>query len=81
MEFQSDTHILQIIIQQKLADKEFGKELGFKGIKFPVKVRDRHELEKKKKRFPLVLPFLVIKIRKNIHSMNHFVKKTMLINY
>ena len=29
------------------SDKDFAKELDFKGIKFPVKVRDMHKTEKK----------------------------------
>ena len=29
------------------ADKEFGKKLAFKGIKFPVQIRDIHKIEKK----------------------------------
>ena len=29
------------------ADKDFAKKLDFKGIKFPVKIRDIHKMEKK----------------------------------
>ena len=29
--------------------KDFAKRLDFKGIKFPVKIRDIHKIEKKKK--------------------------------
>ena len=29
------------------ADKEFAKQLAFKGIKFPVKIRDFHKIEQK----------------------------------
>ena len=29
------------------ADKDFAKRLGFKDIKFPVKIRDIHKIEKK----------------------------------
>ena len=29
------------------ADKDFGKKLAFKGIKFPVQIRDIHKIEKK----------------------------------
>ena len=31
------------------ADKDFAKRLDFKDIKFPVKIRDIHKIEKKKK--------------------------------
>ena len=34
------------------ADKDFGKKLAFKGIKFPVQIRDIHKIEKK--RIPMV---------------------------
>ena len=30
-----------------IADKEFSKKLDFKDIKFPVRIRDIHKLEKK----------------------------------
>ena len=30
-----------------IADKEFAKKLSFKGIKFSVKIRDIHKIEKK----------------------------------
>ena len=33
------------------ADKEFAKKLDLKNIKFPVKIRDIHKFEKKKKEF------------------------------
>ena len=66
----------------KKADKDFAKKLDFKvSIKFPVKVRNIHKIEKKKNFIALV--FLVIKIRKNIQIMNqkNVVKKNMLIYY
>ena len=46
------------------ADKDFPKKLDFKDIKFPFKIRDI-----RKKRIPLALVFLVMKIRKNIQFM------------
>ena len=48
---QSNTDILQIIssFSKNQLTKNFGKELDFKGIKLPVKVRDIHKIEKKKK--------------------------------
>ena len=39
----SDHHPLRIT----QADKDFAKKLDFKNIKFPVKVRDIHKIEKK----------------------------------
>ena len=62
------------------ADKDFSKRLDFKDIKFPVKTRDIHKIEK---RIPLALVFLVMKIHENIQSMNqnNAVKTTMLIYY
>ena len=47
------------------ADKDFGKKLAFKGI-------NQYKLEtftKSKKRIPMVLVFLFMKIRKNIQFM------------
>ena len=47
----SDTCILKIITQQESqADKDFAKRIDFKGIKFPVKIRDIHKIKKKKKK-------------------------------
>ena len=60
------------------ADKDFTKKIDFKHMKFPVKVRDIHKIEKKKKN-PSALMFLDIKIKKNIQSMyqKNVVKKNM----
>ena len=41
------------------------KKLDFKDIKFPIKVRDIHKIEKKKKKKPLGLVLLVMKVNKN----------------
>ena len=62
-------------------DDGFSKKLDFKDIKFPVKVRNIHTIEKKIILSTLV--FLVMKIRKNIKSMyqKNVVKKNMLIYY
>ena len=43
------------------------KKLDFKDIKFPVKVRDIHKIERKKT--PLELVFLVMTIKKNSQFM------------
>ena len=48
------------------ADKNFAKKPDFKDIKFPVKIRDIHKIEKK---IPSALAFLVMKIKKNIQSL------------
>ena len=50
------------------ADKDFGKKLDFKDIRFPVKVRGIHKI--KKKRITLALVFLVMKIGKNIQFIH-----------
>ena len=56
------------------ADRTFEKELDFKDINFPVKIR--------KKRIVLSLVFLVMKIRKNIQSMClETLSRNMLIYY
>ena len=44
----------------KKADKDFSKRLYFKDIKFRVKTRDIHAIEKKKR---LALAFLVMKTK------------------
>ena len=63
--------ILQTIIQEKLQNLikiwGTGKRLDFKDKKFPVEIRD---IQKLKKKIPLVLAFLVTKIRKNMQSMH-----------
>ena len=48
------------------ADKNFEKKLDFKEIKFPVKIRDIHKIEK---RTPSALVCLLMKIKKNIQFM------------
>ena len=60
------------------ADKDFGKKLAFKGIKFPVQIRDIHKIEKKN--FNGISVFM--KIRKNIQFMyQKNVKKNMWTYY
>ena len=49
------------------ADKNSTNRLDFKDIKFPVKMRGNHKIEKKK-RIPLALVFLAMKIKKK-HSI------------
>ena len=69
---QSDTCILQIVTQQELRKmtKNLSKRLDFKDIKLPVKTKDIHKIEKKKR-------------KKNIRSMyeKYVVKTSMLIYY
>ena len=44
-----DTRILHVIIQERFrkADKDFERELDFKDIRFPVKIRDIYKIEKR----------------------------------
>ena len=61
---------------KKKADKNFVKKLDFKGIKFPVKVRDIQKIEKKnsidisafdyenKEKHPIYVPKIVVKRKK-----------------
>ena len=44
------------------ADRYYAKNLDFKNIEFPVKIRDTHKI--KKKRVASALAFLVMKIEK-----------------
>ena len=61
------------------ANKNFAKRLDFKDIKFPVKIRDIHKIEKK---IPSALVFLDMKIKKNTQSMyQNNVAKKKLLNY
>ena len=49
-------------------DKEFANTHDFNDIKFPVKIRDIQKIyKKKKKKIPLVLMFLAMKIKTYIH--------------
>ena len=84
----SDTYILQIIIQGKIrkADKKFAKIFGFKDMKFPVKIRDIHKIERKKKELYWYHCFwflvLVIKTKKSIQSKGQkILSKDMFIHY
>ena len=63
------------------ADKDFAKMLDFKDIKFPIKVRHIHKIEKKNS--TLVWKFSIMKIRKNIQSMyqKNVAKKYILTYY
>ena len=62
------------------AEKHFAKKLDFKDIRFPVKIRDIRKIKKKKK-IPLTLVFLTMKIKKNIQSMyqKNVARKSMFI--
>ena len=53
-------------------DKDFARRFNFKDIKFPVNITDIHKI---KKRIPLALAFLVMKISRHIQSM--YQKKNM----
>ena len=59
-------------------DKEFAKTHDFNDIKFPVKIRDIQKIYKKKK-VPLVLMFLAMKIKTYIQStyQSNVVKKSL----
>ena len=59
-------------------DKLYGNKLDLKDIKFPVKLKT---LAKMKEKIPLALAFLVIKMKKDIQSVDqkNVVKKNMLI--
>ena len=61
-------------------DKDFAEKLDFKDMKFSVKIKTFTKL---KKRIPLVLMFLAMKIKKNIQSMyqKNVVKKNIMIYY
>ena len=63
------------------AEKHFAKKLDFKDIRFPVKIRDIRKIKKKK--IPLTLVFLTMKIKKNIQSMyqKNVARKSMFIYY
>ena len=50
-------------------DNMFESKFDFIDIKFPIKIRDIHEIEKKG--FALELAFLVMKIKKNTYFMSH----------
>ena len=55
----ADHHLARIT----KVDKAFSKILDFKYITFPFKVGDIRKIEEKKKKIPLALEFLVMKIR------------------
>ena len=61
-------------------DKNFAKKIDFKDVKYLVKIRDIHKIEKKKRS---ALLFLTMKIKKNIQSMyqKKLLKKEVLIYY
>ena len=60
--------------------KEFTKGLDFKCIKFPVNVRDTHQIEKKNS---VGIAVSALTIDKNIQSkyQKNFAEKNMLISY
>ena len=61
-------------------DKEFANTHDFNDIKFPVKIRDIQKIyKKKKKKIPLVLMFLAMKIKTYIQStyQSNVVKKSL----
>ena len=66
------------------ADKDFPKRLDFKNIIFQPKLETFTKLKiKKKKRIPLTLVFLAMKIKKNIQYIyqKNVLKKNMLFHY
>ena len=60
------------------ADKEFAEKFGFNDIKFPVKIRDIHELGKKNS---ISISVFGMKIKKNIQFRYQKNKKNMLIYF
>ena len=62
-------------------DKDFAKELDFKDMKFPVKVRDILKIEKKK--ISITISVSGYKNEKNMQFMYHknAVNRNMLIYY
>ena len=54
-------------------DKHFARKLEFKGMKFPVKIRDIHKIEKN---VVSGLVFLLVRIKKNCQPK--FKKKILL---
>ena len=60
------------------ADKDFAKRYDFKNIKFPIKIKSVHKIEKKR---ILLTCFFILKTRYNIQSKykKNDVNKTMLI--
>ena len=54
-------------------DKHFARKLEFKDMKFPVKIRDIHKVEKN---VVSALVFLVVRIKKNCQAK--FFKKILL---
>ena len=62
------------------ADKEFARKLDFKDIKFPVKFRDIHKIEKKNSIGIIAFGY---KDKENVQFMylKNVVKKNMLIYY
>ena len=64
-------------------DKDFAKRLDFKGIKFPVKLRDIHKIEKKKKKNSIGIDVFGYENKEKhpIYVSKNVVKKNMLIYY
>ena len=63
-------------------DKDFAKKLDFKGIKFPVKTRDIHKIEKKRKNSIGISVFgYENKVKQPIYVLKKFMKINMLTSY
>ena len=62
-------------------DKDFAKRLNFKDVIFPVKIRDIHEIKKKKKRILSAIASLVMKTttKKSIYVSKNALKKNLVI--
>ena len=60
------------------ADKEFTKKIDFKNIKFPVKIRDIHKIEKKANSFGISVFGYENKEKHPIYVSKNVVKKNML---
>ena len=78
---QSDTHVLQTIIQEGL--QKLTKILDFKDIKLPVKVRDIRKIEKKKKKIPIAISVFGFgnKEKYPVYVLKNLFKKNMFIYY
>ena len=62
------------------ADKVFARKLDFKGIKFSVKIRDIHKIEKKKKFIGISAFSYENKQEHPIYKSKNVMKKNMLIH-
>ena len=71
------------MLQTTKADKDFAEKLDFKGIKFPVTIRDMHKIEKKKKKNSISISVFGYENKEKhpIYVLKNVVKKNMLIYF